>query len=387
MARTKKTDGMSIGWERSGSYPVRFADDVFGAGSGTLAEMLRGITGSDEPRVMLIADANVVQRTEGLGTNIGKFVKENGVRLVGTPVVIGGGEKAKFDGQQNARRTAAAAIEGRIGAGDAAIVIGGGSVLDFAGFVASQVRGGIPIVRIPTTVASMLDGAFAEYAALDMPGVKDALRVPCHPAGVVIDTKFASTVLDGVWRGGIGEMIRYAASADAALFRKIAKNVGTLRDRDSALMSELVKECVESRVRKGGCDFALWSASRLEAMSSYKLPHGYAVPIAMCIDCAYAVERSIMSESDQELVCRTLADSGALDGLQHSLYLLAQPESILRGLDAWRLNTGSEAVTLLSGVGKTVVEETPDRAVFDKVIRGFHAASSDEGGGEDGEVD
>lgn len=374
----RKADDMAVEWTTGGSYEVRFANDAFGAGAETLAALLRDITGSDEPRMMLVADSNVVQRAEGLGMKIGKFVQTTGVRLAGAPVVIGGGEKVKCDCSQSLQKMMTAAVEARIGAKDAMVVIGGGSVTDIASYVAVQTRGGLPIVRIPTTVAAMVDGAFSEYAAINLAGVKDAIRIPCRPSGIVIDTTFASTVLDGVWRGGIGEMIRYAAAKDAALFKKIAKSVAALKGRDMEIMSEFVHAVVESRVKNGGTEMALWCANRLESMSNYKLPHGYAIPIAMCIDCAYAAARGLMSESEQELVCRTLAESGALDGLPHSLYLLDQPDSILRGLDAWRLATGSSAITIPSGIGKTTVEEAPDRSVFDKVVRGFRAASKEE---------
>lgn len=375
MAKVKKADEMAIEWTSGGSYAVRFADDAFGEGAQALASLLKEITGSDEPRMMLVADSNVVQRSAGLGMKIGKFVQTTGVRLAGAPVVIAGGEKLKSDFHQSLQKMLTAAVEARVGAKDAMVVIGGGTVTDVASYVAVQTRGGLPIVRIPTTVAAMVDGAFAECASLNLAGVKDAIRIPCRPAGVVIDTTFATTVLDGVWRGGLGEMIRYAATKDAALFKRLVKSVAALKDRNAGLLSEFVRATVESRVKKGGSDVGLWCASRLETMSSYKLPHGYATPIAMCIDCAYAVERGLMTEDDQELVCRTLAESGALDGLSHSLYLLDQPDSILRGLDAWRLTTGGEAITIPAGIGKTVVEEHPDRAVFDKVVKCFRAAS------------
>ena len=64
--------------------------------------------------------------------------------------------------------------------------------------------------RMLRLFADALVAAFAEYAALDTFAVKDALRVKSIPSGVVVDTSFASTVLDGVWRGGIGEAVRFA---------------------------------------------------------------------------------------------------------------------------------------------------------------------------------
>lgn len=143
------------------------------------------------------------------------------------------------------------------------------------------------------------------------------------------------------------------------------------------VLSEIVRASVECRVKKGSSGFGLWSAHRLEAMSGYKLPHGYAVPIGICIDCAYAVEKKLMKEDDQEFICRVLADCGALDGLSHSHHLLTQPESILFGLDAWRLSTGSEAILVPAGIGKAKVEESPDREAFKKVIKEFHDVSAE----------
>ena len=65
---------MEIDWKKSGSTRVEETDDVFGEGNAALAEALRRVSGSDNPRVMLVADANVVSRTESLGSRIGRYV-------------------------------------------------------------------------------------------------------------------------------------------------------------------------------------------------------------------------------------------------------------------------------------------------------------------------
>jgi 3-dehydroquinate synthase len=270
-----------------------------------------------------------------------------------------------------------AMVDSKIGANDVVIALGGGAVLDVAGYVASQVRGGVKLVRVPTTPAAMVDAAFAEMAAVDHQSVKDAVRVPCVPDGIVIDAAFAATVLDGVWRGGLGEIVRHAAVKDSSLMKKFIKVVQKLKDRDMSAFKEILSAAVESRVKKGASEFALWSANRLESMSGYKLPHGYAVPIGICIDCAYAVEKKLMKESDQELVCRALADCGALDGLVHSHHLLSQADNILYGLDAWRLSKGAAAIVLPAALGKSVVDENPDRESLKKVIKEFLAASAE----------
>ena len=359
-------------------YPVKVVEDAFAEGSSDLAEALREATGSDSPRIVVVADANVVQRTEGLGRKMGRYFQDNSISLAANPVVVTGGERAKADNFQTAMLVANALVDARIGVNDAVVALGGGTVLDVAGYAAAQVRGGLKLVRMPTTVAAMADVAFAEYAAVDSAAVKDAFRVPSVPSAVVVDTLFAKTVLDGVWRAGFGEAVRYAAVCDAPLMKRLAKRAEAIRERDYAAMKESIGECVASRRGRQFAPFAQWCAARLEAMSAYKLPHGYAVAIAICIDCAYAVKAGKMKEQDQELVCRALADCGALDGLAHSHYLLEQTESLLKGLDAWALSTGSESVPLPGALGKSVEIPSPDRAAYAEVIADFLSVSRGE---------
>ena len=369
MARKKKTEE---------KYPIKVVEDVFAEGNSTLAETLGTLVSGGMPRVALVADANVVQRTEGLGRKIGKYFQDHGITLAAPPVIIPGGEKTKADNFQSALLVASALLDAKIGVNDIVVALGGGTVLDVAGYAAAQVRGGLRVLRMPTTPAAMIDAAFAENAPLDSPAVKDAFRVRCEPAAVVIDTLFAKTVLDGVWRAGFGESVRYAAVHDSPLMKRLAKRAAAIRERDYEALRDTVAECVASRAGAPSSPFALWCAARLEAMSGYKLPHGYAVAIAICVECAYAVKKGLMKEADQELVCRTLADCGALDSLAHSHHLLSHSESLLRGLDAWALSNGSEAIPLPGALGKAVEEASPDRAAYVEVIADFLSVSRGE---------
>lgn len=352
------------------SYPVEITEDVFGE-SKSLAKALYGVAGGSEPRVLLVADMNVVNRTEGLGSKIGRYFQTHSIKMIANPVVVPGGEKIKTDDMQCARRVISAMLDAKLGVGDAVIVLGGGSVIDVAGYAAAQVRGGIAQVRIPTTVAAMVDGAYSTYSALDGVNVKDALRVACNPAAVLVDPLFAKTILDGVWRGGVSEAVRLAVMSDASYFKTLVKSAGDYFKRDYGVMRELVCKAVEIRGKKGDTPFAQWAAARLESMSSYKLPHGYAVAIAICIDSAYACAKGYMKESEHEAIGALLRECGALDALQHSRHLLDQSESVLFGLDGWRLATGSSEITLPGGIGKRKVEPAPDRELYGKVMQDF----------------
>ena len=356
-------------------YPVEFTEDVFGE-SDVLADTLRKITGSNEPKVLIVADMNVVQRVEGLGSKIGRYVQSHGIRLAGSPVVLAGGEKIKADNLQSALKIVSEMLSAKIGRDDVVLAIGGGTLLDVAGYAAAQVRGGVKFVRLPTTPAAMMDAAYAEFAAVDSATVKDALRVPSVPAAVVVDTSFAASVLDGVWRGGIGEAVRLAVASDSALLKKVESLADAYRDRDGSALSEIVRAVHAVRAKKGGTRLAQWAALRLESMSGYKLPHGYAVSIGVCIDLGYAVQKGLLKPADRDRVVELLRACGALDGLLHSEHLLGQADNLLCGIDAWALSFGAEAFPVCQGLGKSGVVSGPDREVYRIVLKELSAASA-----------
>lgn len=358
------------------NYPVEMIDDAFGE-SDALAAVLRAAAGVDSPRVQIVADMNVVQRTAGLGAKIGRYVQEHGLRLADSPAVIAAGEKIKADGLRSMIRVAASLLDAKLGKEDLVLAIGGGTLLDVACYAAAQIRGGVKVVRMPTTPAAMMDAAFAEYAAVNSSTVKDALRVESRPAAVVIDRTFGATVLDGVWRGGISEAVRLALACDSSLFRKLKELAPAYLAREPEALCEIVEAVVALRKKKGPTQLAEWAALRLESMSSYKLPHGYAIAIGICIDTAYAVETGRMKEADGAAVVGLLESLGALDGLKHSRHLFVQDENLVYGLDAWRLATGSASIVVPAGIGKSTAEREPDRETFKAVLRKL-ATSMDE---------
>ena len=341
-----------------------------------MADVLRKASGSETPRVQIVADLNVVQRTEGIGPRIGRYVQDHGISLAGNPVVVPAGEKLKVEGIKGVQRIASALVEARLAKEDLVLAIGGGTLLDVAGYVAAQVRGGVRIVRMPTTPAAMMDAAFANYAALDMNMVKDALRVPSIPAAVVIDPTFCATVLDGVWRGGASEAVRIAVAKDKTLFKKLAGAASTYRERDMDALSEVVSSVVAVRTSDGATTLGEWSAMRLESMSGYKLPHGYAMAMGVCIDAAYSLEKGYMKEGDADKIGELLGELGSLDGVAHSRHLLGKVDSLMRGLDAWRLANGSQEIVVPAGIGKTVVEKEPDRDAYAAALAKLTASAS-----------
>lgn len=296
-------------------YPVEFVDGAFGE-SAVLADIVKG------RKVLLVADNNVVQHSEGLGTRIGAYVRAHGIELAGAPVVMAGGERIKTDNLQSAMRVVTAALEAKLGPDDFILALGGGTLLDVVGWAASQTKGGIRLVRMPTTPAAVMDAAFAETAALNVPNEKDAMVVPSAPSAVVIDLSFSNTVLDGVWRGGLSEAVRLAVDKDAKSLKKIAALAEAYQRRDASAFAEIARQTVALRQKKGATGLGLATAAGLEPKSDWKLPHGYAVAIGILVDLYTGVKAGTRTEQELASCREVLAVCGALDGARHSKHIL-----------------------------------------------------------------
>lgn len=368
MSTKKKTSGdFSVAWSEKGESAIKIADGLFEEGNTIFADAIREATGQESPRIFLVADANVVQKTEQLGVKIGRTLSAAGMEIAGSPVILPGGERVKNDDSATVRRIAGAAFGARLSRNDVLVAIGGGTIIDVAGFAAAQVRGGMKFAAVPTTVVAAVDSIFMTDAAVDAAGVKDAMRVRSRPSVAFIDANFTKTTLDGVWRGGIGALVRHAASSDGALFKRIVSSLDALKARDHGTMSELLSMAVASRVKKGPSNFGLWAAMRLESMSGFKLPYGYSVPMGMCIDCAYGVKIGALKEDDASMICSTLETAGALEGFSHSHHIIGRVHHILRGLDTWRLS-GYRHIEVPCGIGKKKEVPEPDRGIYGEVL-------------------
>ncbi len=82
----------------------------------------------------------------------------------------------------------------------AVLAVGGGAVLDAAGFLASTYMRGVPLVAVPTTFLAALDAGVGGKTAINLPEAKNILGTFQQPRGVYVPL---AAVLDEVhMRGG-----------------------------------------------------------------------------------------------------------------------------------------------------------------------------------------
>ncbi len=107
--------------------------------------------------------------------------------------------------------------------------IGGGALLDAAGFAAATWQRGIGWVSVPTTLLAMIDAAIGGKTAINAAGLKNQVGAFHPAAGIMVDCGFLVSLPRAGWRDGLAEMIKTAVIGDPGLFVELELSGDELR--------------------------------------------------------------------------------------------------------------------------------------------------------------
>lgn len=120
------------------------------------------------------------------------------------------------------------------------VAVGGGTVCDLAGFVASIYMRGIACCFVPTTLLAQLDAAIGGKNAVNLGSVKNALGTIRQAESVLIDNAFNASLPElEIW-SGLGELVKYAWIAGGAMLDDVHTFVLAYRSADSQKRKTLV---------------------------------------------------------------------------------------------------------------------------------------------------
>jgi len=342
-------------------YQVRFTRGALDARNPALRDALSG----ESPRAGVILDAGLLASRPGLSDQIGSILAAIGVELAFPPLVVPGGRGAKTSWRwplETLRRVS----DSRLDRHSYLLALGGGSVLDMAGFAAAVAHRGLRLVRMPTTTLAMADAGIGVKNGMDMFGQKNFVGTFAPPWAVVNDFDFLETLAEDDWLGGVAEAFKVAIIKDRAFLDFLVAHAQELRGRNPGPMEELVRRCAEihlDHIALGGdpfetgsarpLDFGHWSAHWLETRTNYRLGHGQAVAIGIALDSCYAFYSGLLDSHELELVLDALRGSG----LPVWDAALAERDGagrlrVMDGLERFREHLGGVLnITLPSGLG------------------------------------
>lgn len=173
------------------------------------------------------------------------------------------------------------------------IVVGGGVTGDIGGFAAATVLRGVPFIQVPTTLLAMVDSAVGGKTGINHSAGKNLIGAFYQPEKVLVDVDFLTTLPQAEWNSGLGEIIKYAAIQEPALFPTIYQ---AIEDTSATQLNEwipIIAACIrikadivqqdekEANIR-AWLNFGHTFAHALEtALAFQHLRHGEAVYLGM----------------------------------------------------------------------------------------------------------
>lgn len=346
-------------------YKVFFTSHLFSRENPVFQEFLRIEKQSDTPpKILFVIDDQVLVHHPDLVGKIKTYFRDfPTLHLVEEMVIIAGGEAAKND-EKLFYKIVDAVNDHKIDRHSYLVAIGGGSILDLAGYAAAVSHRGIRHIRIPTTVLSQNDSGVGVKNGINFYTKKNFLGTFAPPVAVFNDFQFLTTLDDVDWRSGISEAIKVALIKDAPFFQWLADNAAALARRDMPAMQYLVKHCADlhmQHIRSGDpfemgssrpLDFGHWSAHKLEQLTQFNIRHGEAVAIGIALDTVYSHLSGRIGRDVMEQVLQVIETLGL--PLTHPLLEVTDAGSpLLKGLEEFREHLGGKlTITLLNGIGQ-----------------------------------
>jgi len=348
-------------------YPVYFTSGVLTPSNLLLRDVVARSADQTPSDLVVVVDQGVVDHHPALLENIAEYGQRHRtvLRIAGPVVVVPGGETVKND-QRHVDAVHRAINEAGLCRHSYVVAIGGGAVLDAAGYAAATAHRGIRLIRVPTTVLAQDDSAMGVKNGINAFGKKNYLGTFAPPFAVINDTSFLETLPDRHWRAGVSEAIKAALIKDRSFFDYLEEHAAALRSRDLGVMEQVVRRCAVlhlDHIASGGdpfelgssrpLDFGHWSAHKLEQLTDHRLSHGEAVAIGIALDTTYSYLAGFLPEDDWRRIISLLPALGLsvyVPELEQNLHdenrAGDQRPSVLDGLDEFREHLGG-ALTIL----------------------------------------
>ena len=346
-------------------FDVFFTRQVFNPANNLLREVLNH--GAAEKLLMVIEEP-IVASMPALVDNIRTYLShpESGIELVAEPVVFAGGETLKNNFAPV--ETLHTLIERHgLSRHSYLAAIGGGALLDVAGFAAATAHRGIRHLRLPTTTLSQADGGVGVKNAVNVFGKKNFVGTFAPPFAVINDSEFLRFLPDFRKSAGYVEAVKVGLIRDRDFFAPIERSADALNRFEPAAMNALIRRSAELHIRhisEGGdpfefgsarpLDFGHWAAHKLEQLSSFRISHAEGVAIGIALDVTYSRNAGYLARSDADRILALLTKLGfplfAPELLQKDE---AGEWAILAGLSEFQQHLGGQlAITLLREIGR-----------------------------------
>lgn len=196
------------------------------------------------------------------------------------------------------------------------VSVGGGSVGDFSGFVASLFKRGVPVVHIPSTWLSAIDSAHGGKTALNVGGSKNQIGTYHNASKIYLVKELLMGQPPQRAREGMGELVKMALLTKQEWSNKLKKENSV----DKQIIWKYLKPAVDEKYRFVKADPFETNEVRqalnlghtlghvLEAHHGWA--HGLSVGVGLRFALKWSVHKGILPQSEYEealTICNSLA--------------------------------------------------------------------------------
>lgn len=364
-------------------YNIFFTKNVFDINNQLLIDILNQKT-TTKKNIIIFIDKNVLKAHINLETNILNYINKNKkyIILKCTPIKITGGEKIK-NHYKLVKHIYSLINKYKICRQSFIISIGGGTMQDLLGYIASTAHRGVKLIRIPTTVLSQDDSGVGVKNGINFLNKKNFIGCFSVPFAVINDSTFLNSLKNKEFIDGFSEAIKVALIKDSNLFELIARNTQKIIKRYSIITKKIIYYCAKlhaKHISQEGdpfetlssrpLDFGHWLAHKLESLTKYKITHGEAVGIGIILDCTYSYLIKLLPKKSWKKIIKTFID------LKLSIYtneLLQKYNNIyilFDGLEEFREHLGGKlTITLIKNIGIKIDVHHINTHIYIKAIK------------------
>ncbi len=361
-------------------HRLLFTENVFGPGNSLLADTLAENTAKLPVRLLFVVDSGVVAAWENLVEEIEAYCAGFPDKITHTQTLIVPGGEASKRTDAHVNEVVAAIERNGICRHSSVVALGGGAVIDMAGYAAAIAHRGVRVLRLPTTVLAQNDAAVGVKNGINAYGKKNFLGTFAVPQAIINDSRFLTSLEPRDWVAGTAEAVKVALIKDRTFFEWLEENARALVNRDMEAMNHLIYRCAElhmDHIADGGdpfesgssrpLDFGHWAAHKWEHLTDYDLRHGEAVAVGMALDVVYSHLSGRIGIAERDRILTVLETLGF--NLNPPELQKFPPEEVLNGLTEFQEHLGGLlTITLLKEIGVKEDVHEMDRTLIREAL-------------------
>lgn len=256
------------------------------------------------------------------------------------------------------------------------IAVGGGSVGDFAGFVASILHRGVELIQIPSTWLAAIDSAHGGKTALNVSGFKNQLGSFHQASTIYLVEPLLKSQPEQRVQEALGEALKISLLAGGKLWSQFAqikkwdhRSCWSLLPAMIAAKYQIVRK---DPLEKKGLRHILNLGHTMGHVfeSELSLPHGKAVLDGLDFAIHWSLQRRILKVPALQKMLRSKVFQTVLlsDSVFRNLRKISRPEKALK-LDKKRAKSGRIRFIFIAGPGQPKIQEVSIPEILAEIRR------------------